>query len=162
MLLEIERKFLVDPARWTPPGTGTQYRQGYLSTDPARSVRVRLAGEAAWLTIKGETLGISREEFEYPIPAADAGILLDRLCLRPLIEKTRYRVGVAGVTWEVDVFAGDNAGLLLAEVELADERQTLVLPGWVGQEVTGDPRYYNASLVLCPYCDWPAEGGAPA
>jgi adenylate cyclase len=155
MPLEIERKFLVDPERWTPPAGGTHYRQGYLATDPARNVRVRLAGAAAWLTIKGETIGMTREEFEYAIPAADAAAMLDRLCMQPLIEKTRHRLEVAGVTWEVDVFEGDNAGLLLAEVELADEQQSLVLPAWVGREVTGDPRYYNASLAERPYRDWP-------
>jgi CYTH domain-containing protein len=155
MPLEIERKFLVVPERWRPPARGTHFRQGYLATDPARSIRVRLAGDAAWLTIKGKTTGMTREEFEYAIPAADAGAMLDRLCLQPLIEKTRYRLEVAGVTWEVDVFEGANAGLLLAEVELADEQQSLVLPEWVGREVTADPRYYNASLAERPYRDWP-------
>lgn len=162
MPLEIERKFLVDPARWTPSGPGTHYRQGYLSTDPARSVRVRLAGDAAWLTIKGETVGMTREEYEYAIPAADACAMLDRLCSQPLIEKTRYRLEVADLVWEVDVFEGHNAGLLLAEVELADERQSLVLPDWAGREVTGDPRYYNASLAQHPYRDWPAGEKTPA
>lgn len=154
MPLEIERKFLVDPARWTAPGTGTHYRQGYLSTDPERSVRVRLADDVAWLTIKGGRVGMTREEFEYAIPVADASAMLDRLCQPPLIEKTRYRVEVAGLTWEVDVFEGDNAGLLLAEVELADEHQDLVLPDWAGREVTDDPRYYNASLARQPFTSW--------
>jgi adenylate cyclase len=154
MALEIERKFLVDTARWEPPDSGTRYRQGYLSTDPARSVRIRLAGGDAWLTIKGETVGMTREEYEYSIPAVDAGAILDRLCLRPLIEKTRYLVDVAGVTWEVDVFEGENAGLVVAEVELADAHQRIVLPEWAGREVTDDPRYYNASLVRQPYTRW--------
>lgn len=155
MALEIERKFLVDTARWRPSDAGTRYRQGYLSTDPARNVRIRLAGADAWLTVKGTTVGMTREEYEYPVPAADAGAMLDRLCLRPLIEKTRYRVDVAGLTWEVDVFDGENAGLVIAEVELADARQRIVLPDWAGREITDDPRYYNASLVRHPYTRWP-------
>ncbi|HUT42114.1 MAG TPA: CYTH domain-containing protein [Gammaproteobacteria bacterium] len=162
MPLEIERKFLVDAAAWHRPATGTHYRQGYLSTEPACSVRVRLAGEQAWLTIKGETVGITRVEYEYPIPTVDAGELLDHLCKRPLIEKTRYRVEVSGLVWEVDEFHGANAGLVIAEVELANEHQHIELPDWTGREVTGDPRYYNASLVDHPYCDWPAGDTDPA
>lgn len=161
MALEIERKFLVDPG-WRPAVAGIRYRQGYLSTDPARSVRVRLAGAAAWLTIKGATVGMSREEYEYPIPAADATAMLDRLCRQPLVEKTRYRIDVAGVLWEVDVFEGANAGLVIAEVELTDERQALELPAWVGREVTALARYYNASLTDRPYCDWPPQDRDPA
>jgi CYTH domain-containing protein len=155
MALEIERKFLVNIASWQPPASGTRYRQGYLSTEPGRSVRIRLAGERAWLTIKGKTVGMTRVEYEYAIPATDATDMLDHMCKRPLIEKTRYRVEVAGLVWEVDEFHGVNAGLLIAEVELADEQQHLELPDWVGREVTGDPRYYNASLADRPYCEWP-------
>ncbi len=164
MALEIERKFLVKHGVWLAPSAGTRYRQGYLSTDPARGVRVRLAGGQAWLTIKGKTVGISRAEFEYPIPVADAREMLDRLCRRPLIEKTRYRVEAAGLVWEVDEFDGVNAGLVIAEVELADENQRIDLPDWVGREVTGDPRYCNASLVDRPFCEWPAgdSDAAPA
>jgi adenylate cyclase len=164
MALEIERKFLVRHGVWRAPPAGTRYRQGYLSTDPARGVRVRRAGGQAWLTIKGKTVGISRAEYEYPIPVADAIEMLDRLCLRPLIEKTRYRVEVAGLVWEVDEFDGANAGLVIAEVELADENQRIELPDWVGREVTADPRYYNASLVDRPFREWPAGGSdaAPA
>jgi len=156
MGLEIERKFLVKRAAWRPPAAGSRYRQGYLSTDPARSVRVRLAGGQAWLTIKGATVGIARAEYEYPIPVTDAHEMLDRLCRRPLIDKTRYRVELAGLVWEVDEFHGDNAGLLMAEVELADAHQHVELPDWVGEEVTADPRYYNASLVDSPFREWPA------
>jgi len=159
MALEIERKFLVRRGAWRAPDSGTHYRQGYLGTDPARSVRVRLAGERAWLTIKGETVGMTRTEYEYPIPATDARDMLDRLCMRPLIEKTRYRVEVAGLVWEVDEFDGANAGLVIAEVELADEHQRIVLPDWVGEEVTADPRYFNASLVSQPFTQWPESTG---
>ncbi|MEZ5540826.1 MAG: CYTH domain-containing protein [Pseudomonadota bacterium] len=153
MAVEIERKFLIDPA-WQPAGEGVRYRQGYLSTDPACSVRVRLAGVTGWLTIKGATVGITREEYEYPIPAADADAMLDRLCRQPLIEKTRYKVELDGLLWEIDVFEGANAGLRIAEVELSDERQRLQLPPWVRREVTDDVRYYNASLAERPYRDW--------
>ena len=161
MALEIERKFLVRRAAWQPPQTGTRYRQGYLSTDPARSVRIRLSDTDAWLTIKGMTVGMTRSEYEYPIPVADASEMLDRLCRRPLIEKTRYRIEVGGLVWEVDEFDGANAGLIIAEVELADERQPVELPDWVDREVTADPRYYNASLVERPYGEWPAGGTDP-
>jgi|AP12_2_1047962.scaffolds.fasta_scaffold13294_2 adenylate cyclase len=159
MALEIERKFLVRRGAWRAPDNGTHYRQGYLSTDPARSVRIRLAGERAWLTIKGETVGITRTEYEYPIPATDAHDMLDRLCKQPLIEKTRYRVEVAGLVWEVDEFDGANAGLVIAEVELADEHQQIILPDWAGEEVTADPRYCNASLVSQPFTRWPESPG---
>ncbi len=154
MALEIERKFLVDVRVWHPPAAGTRIRQGYLSTDPARSVRVRLAGAQAWLTIKGETIGLTRVEYEYAIPAADACEMLDHLCMRPLIEKTRYRIELAGMVWDVDEFHGANAGLVIAEVELTDEGQHIELPDWAGREVTGDPRYYNASLVSQPFTQW--------
>jgi len=154
MALEIERKFLVRRGAWRAPDNGTHYRQGYLSTDPARSVRIRLAGERAWLTIKGETDGITRTEYEYPIPATDAHDMLDRLCKQPLIEKTRYRVEVAGLVWEVDEFDGANAGLVIAEVELAAADQHILLPDWIGEEVTDDPRYYNASLIANPFTRW--------
>lgn len=154
MHLEIERKFLVRSDEWRHGQTGTLYRQGYLSTDPGRTVRVRRAGGRAWLTIKGLTEGISRTEFEFEIPAEDAEELLQTLCLQPVIEKTRYVVSHRGRTWEVDVFSGANEGLVLAEVELNNENDVVDLPAWVGDEVSGDPRYYNASLVDDPYAGW--------
>ncbi len=123
MAQEIERKYLVDTARWTPRDAGEQLVQGYLSSIPERTVRVRVAGERAWLTIKGLTRGVTRTELEYPVPVADATVMLRELCERPLIEKRRHRELVAGKTWEVDVFAGDNAGLVIAELELADEHE---------------------------------------
>lgn len=152
---EIERKFLVRSDDWRAlADEGTPLRQGYLAADAERSIRVRLADENATLTIKGKTRGMARSEFEYAIPAADAAALLDELCLRPLIEKVRYRVPVGGLVWEVDVFSGDNAGLVVAEVELASEDQTPQIPAWAGAEVTHDPRYYNANLIRTPYSQW--------
>ncbi|MDT8441913.1 MAG: CYTH domain-containing protein [Desulfuromonadales bacterium] len=153
MGIEIERKFLVigEPWRDSP---GVAFRQGYLCTDPARTVRVRLAGAHGYLTIKGESHGATRTEYEYEIPAAEAQEMLDQLCPGPQIEKTRYRLDEDGLIWEVDVFAGENAGLVLAEVELDDEGQEIALPAWVGREVTGDPRYYNASLSRRPFTTW--------
>jgi CYTH domain-containing protein len=151
---EIERKFLVNGAGWRSFGPGTRYRQGYLSTTPERSVRVRVGGDEGFLTIKGKTVGAIRAEYEYAIPVAEANELLDKLCKRPLIEKTRYRINHQGLTWEVDEFEGANAGLVIAEVELESEDQAVVFPDWVGEEVTGDPRYYNASLVANPFSEW--------
>jgi len=158
MPVEIERKFLVTGDAWRARATGRQYRQGYLSSDPERSVRVRLAGEQAWLTIKGASRGAARAEYEYSIPVEHAREMLDSLCLQPLIEKTRYRLEHAGLTWEIDEFAGDNAGLVIAEVELDSEFQAIDLPDWVGADVTADPRYYNASLIAHPYSQWSGEG----
>jgi CYTH domain-containing protein len=154
MPLEIERKFLVTGEAWREQATGRQYRQGYLSSDPERSVRVRLADEQAWLTIKGRSRGAARAEYEYTIPVEHARELLDTLCLQPLIEKTRYQVVYSGMTWEIDEFTGDNDGLVIAEVELESEGQAFDLPAWVGDDVTGDPRYYNASLIAHPYSQW--------
>ncbi|MGB5717199.1 MAG: CYTH domain-containing protein [Gammaproteobacteria bacterium] len=158
MPLEIERKFLLRGEGWRALGAGVPYRQGYLSTDPGRSVRVRLVRDKGYLTIKGITVGAARAEYEYEIPAADASEMLDKLCERPLIEKTRYRVEHQGFVWEVDEFDGDNAGLIIAEVELDEEDQAIVLPDWIGIEVTGDPRYYNASLISNPYTSWSSTG----
>jgi adenylate cyclase len=152
---EIERKFLVRGNGWRDHGAGVPYRQGYLSTVAERTVRVRLIRDKGWLTIKGITVGATRAEYEYEIPADEAGQMLDNLCERPLIEKTRYRIEHQGLTWDVDEFDGDNAGLIIAEVELEEEGQAIVLPDWVGEEVTDDPRFYNANLIANPYTTWP-------
>jgi len=146
MAIEIERKFLVSSDEWRtrPDGSvtpGTLFCQGYIPTEGLTTVRVRIEGEQARLTIKGKNEGLARTEFEYPIPLADARQMLDNLCARPLIEKTRYCYEYAGLVWEIDVFAGDNAGLVVAEVELASVEQSVALPDWVGQEVSQDPRY---------------------
>lgn len=150
---EIERKFLVTGNGWRD-APATTYRQGYLSTDRNRTVRVRVAGDKGFLTIKGITVGASRTEYEYSIPVEDALEMLANLCLRPLIEKRRYRVDHGGPIWEVDVFFGDNEGLILAEVELENESQQIDLPPWIGREVTGDARFYNANLITHPYRSW--------
>ncbi|MBD3169985.1 MAG: CYTH domain-containing protein [candidate division Zixibacteria bacterium] len=151
---EIERKFLVLRNEWDRNGEGLLYRQGYLSVDKQRVVRVRVVGNQGFITIKGIARGASRDEFEYEIPCPDANQMLDELCIKPLIEKLRYRVEHAGMIWEIDEFKGDNEGLLLAEVELEDENQAVELPRWIGQEVTGDPRYFNSNLVANPYTKW--------
>jgi adenylate cyclase len=151
---EIERKFLVDGLGWQACAVAAdELCQGYLSMDPDRTVRVRLAGERAWLTIKGRARGAARAEFEYRIPVADARELL-QLCLAPLVEKTRYRIPFAGRTWEVDVFAGANRGLVLAEVELDSPDAVVTLPPWLGNEVTTDHRYANANLAARPFTTW--------
>jgi CYTH domain-containing protein len=154
MGVEIERKFLVEGDEWRAGSTGTEYRQGYLSTVKERTVRIRTMGGRAVLTVKGITVGATRAEFEYDIPFGDAEQMLDELCERPLIEKTRHLIEYRGLTWEVDEFDGANAGLLIAEVELDEDGQTVELPSWVGDEVTEDPRYYNANLIAHPYREW--------
>ena len=152
---EIERKFLTANDGWRDLVEGVYLCQGYLSTDKQCAVRVRIAGNSAFIGIKGENDGPTRLEFEYPVPLEDAHLMLERLAKRPLIEKTRYAVPFAGLIWEVDEFHGDNQGLVIAEVELEDESQVFARPDWAGREVTGDSRYYNANLVEFPYKKWP-------
>lgn len=152
MAIEIERKFLVKGDGWRSLGSGIVYRQGYIGTqNPETTVRVRVIGEQGYLTLKGKTQGAVRAEFEYPIPVEDALEMLDTLCDRPLIEKTRYKIKQGELTWEVDEFIGDNQGLIIAEVELQQENQVIELPDWIAQEVTGDLRYYNVNLVKNPF-----------
>jgi CYTH domain-containing protein len=122
-----------------------------------RTVRVRTVGDQGFLTVKGITVGASRSEYEYEIPVADANEMLDRLCERPLIEKTRYRIPHGGLVWEIDEFEGENRGLVTAEVELKDQQQAVTPPNWVGEEVTGDPRYFNANLVAKPFSSWESK-----
>lgn len=159
MAKEIERKFLVSSADWKCDAAGQRLRQGYLSLDKARTVRVRLAGKQAWINIKGCTTGITRSEFEYPVPPADARRMLDDLCIQPVIDKTRYLIPCGRHRWEVDEFHGRNAGLVIAEIELAREDEDFERPPWLGEEVSGDPRYYNASLVTRPFLEWAAPPG---
>jgi adenylate cyclase len=154
MAIEIERKFLVRGDEWRSLGKGTIYRQGYISTVNGVTVRVRIAGEIGYITIKGKTEGIVRQEFEYPIPVADAEMMLNTLCDRPLIEKIRYKIDLNDLLWEVDEFLGENQGLILAEVELKDENQEIKWPEWIETEVTSDRRYYNSSLAKYPYQQW--------
>jgi adenylate cyclase len=152
---EIERKFLVTGSDWRQ-ATGTHYSQGYLNRDKERVVRVRIAGEKAFLTIKGKSVGASRAEFEYEIPVADAQQLL-KLCDGPLVEKIRRVITHDGNKWEVDEFLGENAGLVVAEIELRSEDQAFTRPDWLGTEVTDDSRYYNSSLSALPFSKWGAE-----
>lgn len=155
MAREIERKFLVVGDAWNKSVSHqVHYRQGYLSSDKACSIRVRVSDNSAHLNIKSATLGVERLEYEYEIPLADAHEMLDRLASGPLIEKTRYYVPFEGHTWEVDVFEGDNIGLVVAEVELSSADESFVRPGWVGEEVSHDPRYYNVCLATNPYKNW--------
>lgn len=149
---EIERKFLVIGTAWRQINP-VQFSQGYLNRDPERTIRIRLAGEHAFLTVKGLTKGISRAEFEYEIPVADAGQLLT-LCQGPIIEKARHLVVHNGTRWEIDEFFGENAGLVVAEVELDDENQAFERPNWLGKEVTEDPKYFNSNLATHPYNTW--------
>ena len=151
---EIERKFLVKGSAWKALAAGTVYRQGYLSTVKERTVRVRTVGEKGFLTIKGVTTGVTRSEFEYEVPAADANAMLDALCEKPLVEKTRYKIPLGGFTWEVDEFHGDNDGLVVAEVELKSADEKPPLPEWVGEDVSSDPRYFNSNLVKKPFKTW--------
>mgnify|MGYP002750538015 CR=1 FL=1 len=152
MAREIERKFLVKEGNWRE-AKATTYRQGYLSSAKERIVRVRTIKDKGYLTIKGITVGASRMEFEYEIPRRDADKLLD-ICEKPLIEKTRYKVEEGDFVWEIDEFFGANQGLIVAEVELESEDQKFSKPHWVGEEVTGDPRYFNSNLIKNPYTKW--------
>lgn len=154
MAKEIERKFLINGDSWRRLAKGTAYRQGYLSTVKERTVRVRTIDDKGYLTIKGITTGATRVEYEYEIPAGDANEMLDDLCEQPIIEKTRYKIPFAGLTWEVDEFGGVNEGLIVAEVELESEGQTFEKPDWVGEEIANDPRYFNSNLIAHPYTKW--------
>ena len=152
MPVEIERKFLVNGSGWRQEN-GVRISQGYLNRDKERTVRIRLAGEKAFLTIKGLTVGASRVEFEYEIPATHAKQLL-KLCDSPILQKIRHTTVLNGLIWEVDEFLEENEGLVVAEVELEREDQSFERPSWLGQEVTGDPRYFNSNLTANPYCQW--------
>ncbi|CAB5108546.1 hypothetical protein D3OALGA1CA_1882 [Olavius algarvensis associated proteobacterium Delta 3] len=153
MALEIERKFLVKGYHWRK-GQGVLYRQGYLNSNEKRNVRVRVIHDKAYLTVKGISQGAARVEYEYEIPIAEADAMLNHLCEKPLIEKKRYNIDFKGLVWEVDEFFGENRGLIVAELELEREDQVYIKPDWVGDEVTGDPKYFNASLVHRPYSKW--------
>ncbi|MEO0406085.1 MAG: CYTH domain-containing protein [Cyanobacteria bacterium P01_A01_bin.135] len=151
---EIERKFLVQGDGWRG-SSGVLYRQGYIPTQNQATVRVRQAGDKGYLTIKGPTANLSRAEYEYKIPLAEAEAMLATLCAAPLVEKYRYRIPIGELVWEVDEFLGDNAGLILAEVELSHPDTPVELPDWVSEEVSHDPRYFNANLAQHPYRHWP-------
>ncbi|MDP4181815.1 MAG: CYTH domain-containing protein [Bacillota bacterium] len=151
---EIERKFLTLNRMYRDLTKGVLYKQGFLSSNSERVVRVRIAGNKGYLTVKGPHIGISRVEYEYEIPVNDADEMLEDLCIRPLIEKHRYTLSYEGFTWEIDEFHGENEGLVVAEIELEYESQKFKIPDWIGNEVTGDLRYYNSNLLVNPYCKW--------
>ncbi len=154
MAIEIERKFLVANDSWREDAVGTAYKQGYILNSAINTVRVRVAGNKGILTIKGQGSDFARPEYEYEIPLSDAEEMLAGLCLKPLIEKTRYKLRVANHVWDLDVFHADNQGLVLAEIELSEEYELFEKPDWLGKEVTGDERYFNAYLVRHPYSSW--------
>ncbi|MBW1696906.1 MAG: CYTH domain-containing protein [Deltaproteobacteria bacterium] len=151
---EIERKFLVKDESFRSLAKGARYRQGYLNSAKERVVRVRTIDDEGFLTIKGITVRATRIEYEYKIPVEEAEVMLSELCEKPLIEKNRYKIIYEGLTWEVDEFFGDNQGLILAEVELKSEDQKFKKPEWIGEEVTGDPKYFNSNLIKNPYKYW--------
>jgi CYTH domain-containing protein len=153
MGVEIERKFLVSSNGWRTLGVPVHYAQGYLVSDGYRTVRIRVAGEKAFLTIKGTSKGFSRPEFEYGIPVEDA-IEMFKLCSLPILEKFRTKVVFDGKTWEVDEFQGENKGLIMAEIELISEEEQFTTPSWIGKEVTGDNRYFNSRLAVNPFRNW--------
>ena len=154
MAVEIERKFLVLDHSFKEGVTGKAMMQGYVCSEDHKTVRARISDKSAWLTIKGPTAGFSRSEFEFEIPVDEANALLDSLAPERRVQKTRYCVEHQGHTWEVDVFAGPNAPLILAEIELNSESETFEKPVWLGQEVTEDSRYYNSYLAEHPYSSW--------
>ena len=153
MGLEIERKFLAQNVSFLSSIYGEEMIQGFLFTKKEKSMRVRITGRKATLTVKGETVGLVRQEFEYPIPIEDARELIT-MCERPLVEKCRYEIPWGSLVWEVDVFHGENEGLIVAEIELPDVDCILDLPEWIGEEVTNDPRYLNCNLIQYPYSEW--------
>ena len=155
MAKEIERKFLVTNDEWRDQvKKQAYYRQGYINDAVECSIRIRIASDKAFLNIKSATLGIERMEYEYPVPLDDANEMLDSFALGPVIEKTRYFVDIGEHTWEIDVFEGDNQGLVVAEIELNDENESFEMPSWAGEDVSHDTRYYNVCLVKHPYKDW--------
>ena len=160
MALEIERKYLVNLDTLTATqgelSDGTAIKQAYIATADNTVVRIRVAGTKAFITLKGENNGLTRTEFEYPIPLTDAEEMIEQLCLGPIIDKTRYLIPIAGHTWELDIFHGDNLGLVVAEIELSCEDEAFERPDWVTREVSHESRYYNSSLIDKPYSTWSA------
>lgn len=153
MAVEIERRFKVNGDAWRGLAEGVRYRQGYLSVEKERTVRVRVVGDQAWLTLKGQISDISRHEFEYLIPVAEAQTIMDAMCPM-VVDKLRYRIDFGGFVWEVDEFFGANAGLVLAEIELPSEDTAFDKPAWLGEEVTFDGRFTNAYLSKNPFGSW--------
>ncbi|MEX2517015.1 MAG: CYTH domain-containing protein [Gammaproteobacteria bacterium] len=155
MGVEIERKFLLVNDHWRNQTERSERQvQGYLGSVESCSIRIRVVGEQANLNIKSATLGIERQEYDYPVPLAEAEEILQHLCKKSLIEKIRHYLPLAGHVWEIDEFLGDNSGLVVAEIELADVNEAFTRPDWLGSEVSDDPRYYNVCLVEHPYSNW--------
>ncbi len=155
MAQEIEHKFLLANDEWREHVSHSViYKQGYLSSQATSSIRVRISDSQAWLNIKSATIGTQRSEYEYEIPLADAHEILNDLCLKPVIEKTRHHVKHENHLWEIDEFDGENAGLIVAEIELDAVGESFVKPDWIGAEVTQDVRYYNNNLAREPYYQW--------
>ncbi len=155
MAIEIEHKFLVANDNWRHYiDHSTKFKQGYLSSLPTNSIRVRVSDDRAWINLKSAVVGTVRLEYEYEIPLSDAEEMLERLCSRPLIEKVRHTVCTAGEIWEIDEFQGENQGLIVAEIELSEPGQPFGKPEWLGEEVTHDLRYYNNNLINHPYSKW--------
>ena len=159
MALEIERKYLIDLEKIGTLENGIRIKQGYLSTNKDAVVRVRVKNDKAYLTIKGSNSGIARLEYEYEIPLIEANEMLEKLCQKPVIDKTRYLIKHDIHTWEVDIFYGDNEGLVVAEVELSSEDEHINLPSWVKEEVSHDDRYFNSNLMKHPFKDWEENKG---
>ncbi|NOR56435.1 MAG: CYTH domain-containing protein [Sulfurovum sp.] len=156
MGVEIERKFLIDKKILGSLKNGYQIKQGYIKTVDFTTVRVRIRDQEAFLTLKSKNKSTTRLEFEYPIPLKDAQEMLENLCQTSHVEKTRYLITHKSHTWEVDVFEGENKGLIVAEIELTSEDESFVLPKWVKEEVSDDARYYNSNLIEHPYTKWDA------
>jgi adenylate cyclase len=155
MAIEIEHKFLLANDDWRKAvQKSVKYKQGYLSSQPTSSIRIRIADQQAWLNIKSATIGTQRLEFEYEIPLHDAEAIINTLCGKPLIEKIRHFVLHEGNTWEIDEFEGDNKGLIVAEIELSEAGEDFAKPHWLGAEVTHELRYYNNNLAIKPYLKW--------
>lgn len=155
MPTEIERKFLVEKSIWqkVEKNSGEMYRQGYLLTDPNKTIRVRQTSEKGFITIKGLSVGATRPEFEYEIPFDDAKELLNQFAISEL-SKIRYKIIFEDKLWEVDEFLGDNLGLIVAEIELKSEDESFALPDWIDREVTSEQKYYNSNLTILPFKYW--------
>jgi adenylate cyclase len=154
MAVEIERKYLIDLEKIGTLENGNKIKQGYITTNKNAVVRVRVKNDKGYLTIKGSNSGIARLEFEYEIPLVEANEMLDKLCQRPIIDKIRYIIDFDKHIWEIDIFYGENEGLVVAEVELKDENEYINLPIWIKEEVTHDDRYFNSNLMSHPFNNW--------
>ncbi len=153
-MIEIERKYLVKNLDFVKYGVPHRIKQGYISTEEGRVVRIRIKDQKGYLTLKSAAQGFARHEFEYEIPVADAELMLDEMCHKPIIDKTRFDLLHKGKKWEIDVFNGENEGLIIAEIELQSKDEEFKIPPFIDREVTDDPRYYNAYIAQHPFCTW--------